>query len=204
MSTNKNKIKLVMIAAMCSQTRSIGNHDGTFPWDRIKGDFRHFKKTTMGLDDSGEVREENGHPMIMGRKTFESFNGRIPPGRPFIIMSRYKKDKPKYEPKGFTEGSKYCVVHSIYDAKKKAMEYEKDAGREKNPKAFVIGGGEIYERFLQHANELILSFITPKKGEIIETPIKFPKFRREGFKKSSPTFEIEDPLYEVKVKIFEC
>ena len=191
-----------MITAMCPQTRSIGHNDGRFPWDRIKGDFRHFKKTTMGLDDNGDVRKENGHPMITGRKTLESFKGRIPPGRPLIIMSRLVKGKPKYKPEGLPEGTKFCVVCSIHEAKKKALEYEEEAGR-KEPKVFVIGGGEIYKIFLQYTEELIVSSITSKEGDDLSAPIKFPTFKHTGFKIVAGGFIIDDPKYNVEVMIYK-
>lgn len=49
-------------------------HEGHLPW-RLPADMRRFKAMTMGK------------PMIMGRKTFESF-GRPLPGRRHIVLSR--------------------------------------------------------------------------------------------------------------------
>ncbi len=48
--------------------------DGTLPW-RLPEDLAHFKRTTMG------------HPIVMGRKTWESI-GRPLPGRRNIVVSR--------------------------------------------------------------------------------------------------------------------
>ena len=48
--------------------------DGGLPW-HIPADLKHFKKVTMGK------------PMIMGRKTFESFPAPLP-GRRHIVLSR--------------------------------------------------------------------------------------------------------------------
>ena len=48
---------------------------GTIPW-RLPADLRHFKQVTMG------------HPILMGRKTFESL-GRPLPGRQNIVLAQY-------------------------------------------------------------------------------------------------------------------
>src|SRR5438094_512941 len=59
------KLKLVAIAAMASN-RVIGR-GGKLPW-HLPGDLKFFKQTTLG------------HPVLMGRKTFESICGRL--GKP--------------------------------------------------------------------------------------------------------------------------
>ena len=56
-----------------AQNRIIGRN-GKMPW-HIPEELRFFKKTTMG------------YPMIMGRKTFESFPAPLP-GRRHIVLSR--------------------------------------------------------------------------------------------------------------------
>ena len=48
--------------------------DNALPW-HLPEDLKHFKALTMG------------HPMIMGRKTWESLPGRLP-GRPHIVVTR--------------------------------------------------------------------------------------------------------------------
>ncbi len=65
-------IHYIAIAAM-ARNRIIGN-EGKIPW-HIPEDFAHFRATTKG------------HPIIMGRKTFESI-GRILPGRENIVLTR--------------------------------------------------------------------------------------------------------------------
>ncbi len=53
--------------------------DGGLPW-HIPADLKHFKALTMGPDG-------RGLPMIMGRKTFESFSAPLP-GRRHIVLTR--------------------------------------------------------------------------------------------------------------------
>ena len=64
------KTSLIVAA---SENGVIGN-SGDLPW-RLSADLKRFKKLTMG------------HPMIMGRKTFESI-GCLLPGRTTIIVTR--------------------------------------------------------------------------------------------------------------------
>ena len=68
---------VVLIAARASNG-TIGR-GGALPW-RLPLDLKRFKALTMGQDGSGR-------PMIMGRKTFESFPAPLP-GRRHIVLTR--------------------------------------------------------------------------------------------------------------------
>ncbi|WIE81100.1 dihydrofolate reductase [Curtobacterium sp. MCSS17_016] len=63
--------QLVLIAAVAEN--GVIGADGGMPW-HLPADLRHFKATT------------NGHPVIMGRKTFEAVGAL--PGRDIIVISR--------------------------------------------------------------------------------------------------------------------
>ncbi|KAG1318308.1 hypothetical protein G6F63_015277 [Rhizopus arrhizus] len=63
---------LTLIVAY-SENRVIGR-DNTLPW-KLPGDLAHFKRSTLG------------HPIIMGRKTWDSL-GRPLPGRAHSVISR--------------------------------------------------------------------------------------------------------------------
>ena len=78
-----------------------------------------------------------GCPMIMGRKTFESI-GRPLPGRRNIVVTR----NAQWRADGVD------TAHSLDDALKLVGDV---------PKAFVIGGGELYAQALPHAAELVLT-----------------------------------------------
>ncbi len=65
------------------ENRLIGK-DNQLPW-RLPADLKYFKKTTMG------------HPIVMGRKTYESI-GKPLPGRTNIVLTRnpaYMADGPR-------------------------------------------------------------------------------------------------------------
>lgn len=112
--------QLILIVAYASN-RVIGR-DNALPW-RLRGDLAHFKRTTLG------------HPIVMGRKTWESL-GRPLPGRQNIVVTR----DPAYAAEGAT------VVHTLEDALAAAG----DAGQ-----VFVIGGAQIYAAALDRADTLI-------------------------------------------------
>jgi dihydrofolate reductase len=94
-----------------------------------------------------------GHPMIMGRKTWESLPGRLP-GRPHIVVSRDMS----YQ----AEGAE--VVHSIEDA-------ITASGRHSDT-AFVIGGADIYAQALALADRMELTEVEMEP----EGDARFPAF----------------------------
>ena len=112
------------MVAMSSE-RTIGR-EGALPW-RLSGDLRRFKSLTMG------------HPIVMGRKTFESI-GRPLPGRPNIVLSR--------DPNLTLPGCQ--VVHSL-DAALRA------GSAHGTGKVFVIGGAQIYQLALPLADTIELT-----------------------------------------------
>ncbi|AIT80308.1 diacylglycerol kinase [Novosphingobium pentaromativorans US6-1] len=97
--------------------------DGQLPW-RLPADLKRFKAMTMGK------------PMIMGRKTFESFPSPLP-GRRHIVLTR---DASWQAP-----GAE--VAHSVEEALAAAGEGD----------VAVIGGAEIYALFLDKATRIELT-----------------------------------------------
>lgn len=97
--------------------------DGRLPW-HIPADLKHFKALTLGK------------PMIMGRKTFDSFPSPLP-GRRHIVLTRDRDWS--------AEGAE--VVHSVEEALALAGDGE----------VAVIGGAEIYALFLPLAQRVELT-----------------------------------------------
>ena len=119
---------MISIIAAMGKNRVIGK-DGKIPW-RLPGDSARFKKIT------------SGHPVIMGRKTFESI-GKPLPHRTNIIITRQKKFvAPGCE-----------VVSSLEEAIIRAASFP---GAEE---VFIIGGGEIYKQAMNVANRIYLTLI---------------------------------------------
>ncbi|NCT37842.1 dihydrofolate reductase [Bacillus sp. EB93] len=114
-----------LIVAM-DQNRVIGKNN-KLPW-HLPADLQYFKQVTMG------------HPIVMGRKTFESI-GRVLPGRENVIVTRNQEFK--------AEG---CVVlHDIAQIKMFADNHEEEV--------FVIGGAEIFKEILPFTDRLYITEI---------------------------------------------
>ena len=116
--------RLVLVAAM-ARSRVIGRH-GDMPW-RLPADLAHFKALTLV------------HPVIMGRRTFESI-GRALPGRTNIVISRSRPELPA--------GVKLAA--SLDEAIGLGLGSEQ---------LMVIGGGQIYAEALPRARRLELTLI---------------------------------------------
>ncbi|MEX0931697.1 MAG: dihydrofolate reductase [Candidatus Paceibacterota bacterium] len=116
-----------MIVALGKETRVIGKGNELI-W-RIGSDLKRFKQLTMN------------HPIIMGRKTYESI-GRPLPGRTSIVISR----NANFAPAGVV------VVPSPEDALAYARTIE-------SQEIFIIGGGEIYKQLLPATSRLYLTLI---------------------------------------------
>lgn len=107
-----------------SRNRTIGKNN-TLPW-RLPGDLKHFKQQTLG------------HPIIMGRKTWESL-GRPLPGRLNVVVTRTLKD---------IQGA--TVAASLEEAIDLTKGYDP---------TYIIGGANLYEQALAYATEIIATEI---------------------------------------------
>ncbi len=125
--------------------RGIGKKNA-IPW-HVPEELKRFKEITTP------------HPMIMGRKTFESI-GKVLPGRPHFIITRDNSYK--------VEGATIC--HSLDEAIKKAKELD-------NEEIFIIGGGEIFKLAMPCIDRL---YVTRIKGDF-GADVFFPDY--SSFKK---------------------
>lgn len=125
-------MKVSMIAAI-GKNRELGRGNKLI-W-HIPRDLKRFREVTLG------------HPIIMGRKTFESI-GRLLPNRTNIIITR----DPNYR----VEGA--IVVSSIEEAIDEAKAASaKSSGEPKE--IFIIGGAQIYALGMPYADRLYLTII---------------------------------------------
>ncbi len=102
--------------------------DGALPW-RLPEDLKRFKAQTLG------------HPVLMGRRTFESI-GRALPGRLNIVLTRRGGWRPA------TSDHAVVVVHGWDDALRAAGDV---------PELMVIGGAEVYAIALPRADRVLLT-----------------------------------------------
>ena len=145
--TTKITPRLALIAAM-TRDRVIGRQN-SLPW-RLPADMRRFRELTTG------------HPVLMGRKTFESL-GRPLPNRTNIVLTSDRS----YAGPG-------CVAaHSLDQAIAIATKHL----TQDRPEIFVIGGENLYRQTLVRANRLYLTQIEAT----IDGDAWFPEFAQEAW-----------------------
>jgi dihydrofolate reductase len=129
--------------------------DGALPW-HLPEDFAFFKRTTMG------------HPLVMGRRTFDSI-GRALPGRRTIVITRQRDwHHPDVE-----------TAHSLPEALSLAGPADE---------VFVAGGGQVYEEAMPYAHRLLVTEVDRQvDGDVTFPPIEPGTWRetsreaRDGF-----------------------
>lgn len=125
------KPRVSIVVAMSREQRAIGKN-GKLLW-HISDDLKRFKEITLG------------HPVIMGRKTFESIVSYLKgplPGRPNIVITR--DENYHYDD--------VIVAHSLEEALDRARELD-------NKEIFIGGGSDIYTQALPHTDRLYLTLI---------------------------------------------
>lgn len=138
---------LLSLIAAVARNGAIGkNNELLF---RIREDMQYFKRTTQG------------HPVIMGRKTWESLpaRNRPLPGRLNIVVTR--------NPAWHAEGA--VAVHGLAEA----LTHAQGAG-----KVYVIGGAELFAAALPLADELLLTEV----DRDVDGDVFFPPWQHLGFR----------------------
>ena len=139
-----------IVVAVTHDNFAIGKDTGELLF-RISDDLKRFKSLTMG------------HPIIMGRKTYEGI-GRPLPGRTNIVITR----NPDLKAEG-------CIVVSSFDkAIRKAGEIDSEI--------FIIGGGEIYKQAYSKADKLYLTIVESGTDGDIFFPDWHDDFKKEVFR----------------------
>ena len=162
-------IKTSLIVAM-AENRCIGKKN-RMPW-HISDDLKRFKALTMG------------HPVIMGRRTFESILGYLKeplPGRESIILT--KKTQPLYT------DSPAHQANSIEDAIKLGQGIAKEKGLNE---VFIIGGAQVYNQSVVHAQRIHLT----KVHRTIDGDAFFPILDDQDWEEVEQEDHVEhDPPY---------
>ena len=140
-------MRLTLIAAVAEN--GVIGAEGGMPW-HYPADLGRFKQTTMG------------HPVVMGRRTYESIASRLGgplPGRTNIVLSRQAGF-------GLPEGAVHAPdIEAALSAAEAALDDDKET-------VYVAGGAAVYEQLLSKADELRVT-------EIPERPdgdAHFPEF----------------------------
>lgn len=180
------KIRVSAIAAMDSKTRTIGQESGGMPWERIPEDMRHFKNKTMG------------HPMIMGRVTWEEFLGRPLKGRTHIIVTKDRYYDHKIRKLRDDDGYDLIIVFDVKEAIEIAKEIE-EVSDNKQKEVFVIGGAQIYQQALPFCDRLYLTHVNAK----VNTSIKFPDYKFKGWDQLMESRTSSDTGYGLRFETLE-
>ena len=152
-------IKGLTLIAAAGENDAIGK-DNELVW-HLSDDLKRFKRLT------------SGHCIIMGRKTFETFEKPLP-NRKHIVITRQQN----YQvPEGVV------VVHNLNAAF--------DAARA-DDQAFVIGGGEIYKQAMPFASIIEVTRV----HESFDADAFFPKINTSIWKEVQNTFHPKDAEHE--------
>ena len=139
----------ISIIVAVSENNTIGKNNQLL-W-RLPNDLKFFKNTTWGM------------PVIMGRKTFESF-GKALKGRFNIVITRQKDWK----------ADNVIKAKDLNDALVKASQTN-------CKEAFIMGGGEIYGQYIKIADKIYITRVhTEKEGDTY-----FPVIDRNKWKLTS-------------------
>ncbi len=147
-----NKKPNLSIIVAQAENRAIGLN-GDMPW-HLSGDLKRFKSLTMG------------HPVVMGRRTWESLPKRPLVGRRNIVFSLSEDFAP--------EGAE--VVRSVNDLLSLLRDSEEEI--------FIIGGGRIYNMLMPWVNRLYVTWV---HKEFPEADTFFPVIDLSEFTKINET-----------------
>ncbi|SHG91567.1 dihydrofolate reductase [Flavobacterium micromati] len=159
---------IIMIAA-AAENNALGK-DNKIVW-HLPNDFKRFKLLT------------SGHHIIMGRKTFESFEKPLP-NRTHIIITRQQNYK--------ADG---CIIVESIEKALAACPKEEDS--------FIIGGGEIYSLGMPYADKLEITRV----HESFDADAYFPEINMDQWKIDATEFNAKDQnhkydySYETFIKI---
>lgn len=149
---------MIKIIVAKSSNNVIGKNNELI-W-RLPNDLKHFKAAT------------SHHPIIMGRKTYQSL-GRPLPNRTNIVISRNLD----------WEDEKIVKLASLPKALEEAQKIDETV--------FIIGGGQIYKQAMEFADELVITEV----HEEFEGDTYFPEIDEEIWEEVSREYHYKDELH---------
>lgn len=157
---------LKSIVVAMGQDSSIGQ-GGALMW-RLSDDLKRFKALTMG------------HPIVMGRKTYESLPKGALPGRRNIVISRSLRTLPDAE---------------VYPSLQEAYTELETSGVEE---CFIIGGGELYSASLAQCDRMYLTLVA---ATFPQADTHFPEWQAEDWQELSRSHYAQDERNEYAVDL---
>lgn len=144
MNSSPNAMLTIIVATDANNGIGINN---ALPW-RLPEDLAFFKRTT------------SGHPIIMGRKTFDSI-GRALPNRRNIVITR----NPAWQHAGVETAPSIAAATQLCSG----------------TPAFIIGGAQIFAETLHQADRLIVTEI----AKTFDCDVFFPQIDPQQWKESA-------------------
>lgn len=142
-------MKLSLVAAVAAN--GVIGADGEMPW-HYPEDLAHFRRTTVG------------HPVILGRRTFETVRERLGgplPERHNVVLTH----RPGSLPDGVVAADSTAAA-------------VRAAGATGASTAYVVGGASVYEQFLPEADELLLTELDDSvEGDTTFPPVEWNRWR---------------------------
>jgi dihydrofolate reductase len=171
-ATQPKKLAIVLVAAVGAN--NVIGRNNELPW-HIRTDLKHFKALTLN------------HPIIMGRRTYESI-GKALPGRSNIVVTS-----------DLSLPAPGCVIATSIDA---AFGFAReDAKRRGVNEIMVIGGSHIFAATMPHADRLEITHVhASPPGDVLFPPID-PEVWKEVSRKKYPagpndTADFDMAVYE--------
>ncbi|MBP1853505.1 dihydrofolate reductase [Rhizobium halophytocola] len=144
MAEQSGKPEISMVVAVARN--GVIGRDNDMPW-RLSTDLKRFKALTLGK------------PLVMGRRTFQSFGSRPLPGRPHIVVTR----DAAYAPEGVE------TAPGLEAALERAAEIAAATGVDE---ICVIGGGQIYAQAMPFADVLHVTHVDAEiEGDTVFPPV---------------------------------
>ncbi len=173
---------VITLVAAVAANGTIGA-DGGLPW-HLPADLKRFKAITMG------------HPMIMGRRTFESI-GRVLPGRRTIVVT----SDPAYAVPGA------LVAHSVDEALALAIgpsSGSESPGDGSPVPVMVVGGGDVYRQMMARADRLEITHVDiDVEGDTVFPHIDPALWRESSSEHGSSDRGLSDRRYGYRFVTYE-
>ena len=162
---------MISIIVAIAENLAIGKNNDLL-W-HIPEDLKRFKQIT------------SGHPVVMGKRTYESLPRRPLPNRRNIVITDVKGEE--------IEGCE--MAYSIEEAIAKS---------DPSGETFIIGGASVYRQFLPHADRLYLTRVHQSfDGDVFFPEIDFSKWElhsKEDLHSGEPNdFDYSNEIYQRKL-----
>ena len=149
-----------MEAIIAVNKKNIIGANNKIPW-HVPEDLQYFRQKTQG------------HIIIMGRKTFESFPKGPLPKRINIVLTR-ESDKYKHLEQQYSN----LLFRNIDEL---TVTLQKLNEEEPNKKTFVIGGTQIYEQLFLECTRIHITRIESEEGGDAENPFTEERLKTNLF-----------------------